>query len=107
MLYERNKFIYEKIQQLIMLIKMNEKYNNTTIGVDKNTLNMLSYLSNITSMSKKSLIGLLVEEMYSLGANYSRLFLDFDSSVTRGRLTIYFGGENKLDFRTKKVIEYD
>lgn len=75
------------------------------VRLSPETKAQLDYLSKATNISRKRLLKILIEEIYTIGANYSRLTLDADSSVLKSQVIFSMGGKSKMEFKTKYEVE--
>lgn len=76
----------------------------TTVSVSPETRDQIRYLAKVTKIPQNRLLGLIIDEIYSIGANFDRLSLDFESLVSQNKIYIYLSGKSRLDFRTNQEV---
>lgn len=71
---------------------------DVTVAVSPETREQLRYLANATKIPQNRLLGLIIGEIYTIGANFERLNLNFENLVSQNKVFIYFSGKSKLVF---------
>ena len=83
---------------------MNEKKQYSSVCVTNDTLEKLTYISEVSGLPKIKLLQLCIDELFEVGSSFSRLAIDVDSSILKSQVLFTFSGKSKLIHGKASVI---
>lgn len=76
---------------------MGEEWTN--IAMRNATKEKLDFLSKKSGLSKTKILELILNNIFEVASSFTYLTFDFETSISKSALFIYFGGKSKLKFK--------
>ena len=83
---------------------MNEKKKYSSVCVTSDTLEKISYISEVSGVPKLKLVQLCIGELFEVASCFSQLAISVDSSILKSQVIFTFSGKNKLVSGKASVI---
>ena len=83
---------------------MNEKKKYSSVCVTSDTLDKLTYISEVSAIPKIKLLQLCIDELFEVGSSFSQLAIEVDSSILKSQVIFTLGGKSRLISGSEKNL---